>query len=56
MITSKLVQMESNGDQWSKVEQEYVFQNNGCWACGIYTAGQVWLGWASDQPRALDSL
>ena len=53
MITSKLVQMESNGDQWSK-EQEYVFQNNGCWACGIYTAGQVWLRWPSDQP--LDSL
>ena len=53
MITSKLVQMESNGDQCSKEQVLSWKINNGCWACGIYTAGQVWLRWPSDQP--LDS-
>ena len=53
MITSKPVQMEIK--LWRSVIEgtKYFFQNNGYWACGIYTAGQVWLRWQSDQP--LDS-
>ena len=44
--------------KWKAIEisdrrNKYFFQSNGYWACGIYTAGQVWLRWASDQP--LDS-
>ena len=51
IITSKLLQMESNGDQWLK-EQVLFFKK---WllsshVCGIYTAGQMWLRWPSDQP------
>ena len=37
----------------SDQRNKYFFQNNGCWTCNIYTAGQVWLRWPSDQP--LDS-
>ena len=51
MIISKLVQMEAM--EISDQRNNYFFQNNGCWACDIYTAVQVWLRWPSDQP--LDS-
>ena len=50
VITSKLLQIESNGDQWLKEQVLFYKKKNGCWVCGIYTAGQMWLRWPSDQP------
>ena len=41
IITSKLLQMESNGNQ--------LLKKNGCRVCGNYKAGQMWLRWQNDQ-------
>ena len=52
IITSKLLQMESNGDQWLKEQVLFFYKK---WLLGVWhfyscMHGQMWLRWPSDQP------
>jgi len=46
-----------NWKQWRSVIEgtSTFYSKNCCWVCGIYTVGQMWLRWPSDQPLVFSS-